>query len=344
MGLKNRLNKYSVNKQAVEKALSDDSGRKEDNRILRVSKLDADKKESMRGLIMIDPNGELIHKFSKVGPRAKVDVEKNGKKSKQAIRGIEHIGVPADSVIAQQKIDWYIENKDRADDDLKKLANCINDQTYYLVNFLPLECPFTIPESEDGNLVKLVYLPSDVFVEIQKQIENGEMTIEDLANYPINIKRTKGDNGFATYEQSSVSRKPLSEEEESQFEDDDIIEPYALSELDIVPEIPTEEQEQAWLEKYIPIIKKALGWEVEGGDDAGDTSEEKKTESKLSKSSLQDRLASKPKEESQPEPEPEPEQEEQAEESQPEQEEQPQPEEKKPALDLKSRLRQMNSK
>lgn len=321
--MNNRLAKFKVNKDKVMKAMKEDQGRSDDPRILPLYKLNAKEEQSIKCLILPFKDESLVKKVSVIGPKAKG--QKDDKGNSKRIKGVENIGFAGqDGIINQRKIDFFVEAKETGNQSLKEVGLRLMETESRYINVLPLDCPFELEEVESGNPIRLVNLPQAVYNEIQKVLDSGDMEPEDLLNYPIIIKRSiKSDTKQPTYELSHIARKPVSDADLDYYDDEDWEKingtgkgegVYDLSDFKGLDyPVPTEEEEEAWLAKSIPLIRKALGHE--GYEDAGDESqeEEKKSDvgnkSKLvDKGSLADRLnrskaKSEPVEEEHPEPE-----------------------------------------
>jgi hypothetical protein len=93
-------------------------------------------------------------------------------------------------------------------------------------------------------------------------VTSGEIEEEDLWVTPLIIKKSKGDSGWSTYEDSLFSRKPISADVEDYLEDLKI-DQYDYETIDIIPETPTTDQQQEWLEKAIAGLKKATSGKVD---------------------------------------------------------------------------------
>jgi hypothetical protein len=97
-------------------------------------------------------------------------------------------------------------------------------------------------------------------------VTSGEIEEEDLWVTPLIIKKSKGDSGWSTYEDSLFSRKPISADVEDYLEDLKI-DQYDYETIDIIPETPTADQQQGWLEKAIAGLKKATSVKVDDSEE-----------------------------------------------------------------------------
>jgi len=110
-----------------------------------------------------------------------------------------------------------------------------------------------INESEDGNPVKLMYLPYSIKEEIKDSIING--TIDDPINHDFVIKKTKNQGGRASYEKSFF--KPNSEDLPDvivEALEEGVAVLYDLSEE--LPKAADADEVDAWLEDAIEKMEK----------------------------------------------------------------------------------------
>lgn len=320
-------NKFKVKKdirQQIEKEEAQQGGR--NPRMIPYYKMDEGDK--MRLLFVPFENGDLWYKTSVHGPNASTGGIKP--------RGIDRIGCPremsgGECSACQKGFDLYAERPDdKKSQEYKELsatAKRFMPKTYTYMSAIVLDSKFEVPESPDGNQVKLISVPEAVEKEIRNMISEGQMDIEDIMETGFILKKTKNDGGFASYETSMFERKPLADDEMAIFEDEDmIIEPLNQydEELALVIEEPTIEEVEEWLTKAEEKIEAAILAKSGGGDD-GDTPRTKR-------SSLKDKVNSARKQVQEDEPEPE-----QPDEPEQEAEEAP-PVDKKPKSALAAKL------
>ena len=165
-----------------------------------------------------------------------------------------------------------------------------------------VDAPMEINETEDGNPIKLVYLPFSIVEEIQEAIMEGK--IGEIMDHEFTIKKTIGKNGFAQYNKSyfNTTEDPLADDILKMFDDG------KLNLFDLSEELPaptsTEEVDE-WLEKAIELDdkmsrrksgRKSTKAEDHDGDrDGGGKEEEAPASKKVQGSSLMDRLKKKEK-------------------------------------------------
>jgi len=145
---------------------------------------------------------------------------------------------------------------------------------YTLAQCIVLETPVEINEAEDGNIVKLFYMPYAIEEKIREAVLEGIVDEEDLCMHPIIIKNTK--NGkYNGYKNSYISPKQVDDDTLDALEDFNI-DPFELSEVDLVPPVPTYEEAEKWLEDAIKKYNKESG-EDDGSDQSAAPEPPKKT-------------------------------------------------------------------
>lgn len=150
---------------------------------------------------------------------------------------------------------------------------------YTLAQCIVIETPVEINETDDGNIVKLFYMPYAIEEKIREAVLEGIIDEEDLCMHPLIIKNNK--NGkYNSYKNSYISPKQIDDETLEALEDF-TIEPHELSQVDLVPPVPTYEEAEEWLND---ALKKYYS-------DADDSEEPEPP--KKSANSVQDRLNSK---------------------------------------------------
>lgn len=125
---------------------------------------------------------------------------------------------------------------------------------HYVAQCLVISAPagFEIPESPDGNLVKLLHLPIAVKEMAKDAIINE--TLDDPTAHILVLKRTKKNKGnFMTYEKSFFKNSTVSEDDLPNAIlkgiDDGHVVPYKLS--DELPAPTTSVEMEAWLVKAL---------------------------------------------------------------------------------------------
>lgn len=173
-------------------------------------------------------------------------------------------------------------------------------KSYTLAQCLVIEAPegFEIPETEDGNPVKLIYLPIVVKELIDESLANQE--IEDLNSVNLVIKKSEK-KGRPSYHRSYFEdAEELSEEVKELFDDGTA---YLHDISDVVHPLPTAEEAKEWVKNALAVLtedeedeeeeekprRSRTSSKREEKDDDDDDEEEKSTR----KSSTRTRRASK---------------------------------------------------
>lgn len=222
--------------------------------------------EQMKVLLVPDVNGELFCRYSKHGPNLKY-TDAQGKT--KYVRGVGSIGVMKDSSkspIMQHGYDLLNKAEETGVKAYKEEAKKFFPKNYAVVSVVVLESPIEITQSDDGNDLKLFDVPYSIEKLILNMVTSGEIEEEDLWVTPLIIKKSKGDSGWSTYEDSLFSRKPISADVEDYLEDLKI-DQYEYETIDIIPETPTADQQQEWLEKAIAGLKKATSGKVDDSEE-----------------------------------------------------------------------------
>lgn len=228
------LSKFKVKKDLKKQIEREDN--KNDPRLLPYFNLkDGDK---MEVLIVPDVNGNIWKQFSAHGPNL-------GVRTAGRIRcAHESTG---DECPACQKgfglLDLFRETEDET---YKEEAKRWFSKDYVLCSVIVLDTPIDIPVSDDGNEVKLWYMPFKVVEHIKQQIKEGQIEPEDLTSTPFVIKATKNKGGRASYEHSYFSRQPVDDDVLAALEDS-VIEPYDYENLDLVDPATTGNEVEEWL-------------------------------------------------------------------------------------------------
>jgi len=234
--LKNKLKLKNNIREQVEKEDQKSGG--PDKRFLNF--YDLKQGEKMSVLIVPDPNGELWVKYKKHGPNL-------------GVRGMETIGCAyhaggQDCPACQKGFEYLELAKETGDDSYKKEAKKWFARDYTVMNVIVLDSPIDVVEADDGNQVKLMYVPYAIEKLIKEQIKEGILDEDELVTTPLVIKMDKNGAGFADYSSSFFSRKTVTEEELEVF-DDFVVEPFDLINLDTIPDAPSTEEVAEWVEK-----------------------------------------------------------------------------------------------
>lgn len=240
--LKNKLKLKKTLKVDIEK---EEAGKAKDTRFVNYSDLKFG--EKMEVLIVPDVNGELWHRYSKHGANL-------------GIRGLDTIACAYKStgddcpscIKAFGLKDLEKEAKEAGDktaEELyKKEAQLWFPKDYCIMSVLVLDSPHEIVESEDGNQIKLMYVPVNVQKIISNTIKEGILSPDEICQYPLVIKKEKNQYGSADYSQSYFARKPVSDDELSFF-DDLKVEQFDYSNIDLTPTPTTTADVEKWLEE-----------------------------------------------------------------------------------------------
>lgn len=231
-------------KQNLSEAFTDEEnkGKKNDSRILNF--YDLGDNEKLKVVLIPDEEGMVMHKFHKHGPK------------------LDNPGVG--SIACMYKMDgescpvcahgWSLYQN--GDENSKKWL----PKDYHVVQCVVVDDdpPIEIPDNEDGNVVKIFYMPFNVYERIKETIKEG--LIEDPTEHVFVIKKTKNQGGRSSYANSYFIPDPIPDNIVEAFSEIDV-EPYNLKEEGIIPQVPTVDEAEQWLERAKNII--------EGGDDSG---------------------------------------------------------------------------
>lgn len=222
--------------------------------------------EQMKVVLVPDVNGELFCRFSKHGANLTY-TDAEGKRKN--VRGVGTIGTIKDSSkspIMQHGYSLLHKAEETGNKAFKDEAKKFFPTNYAYVSVVVLESPIEIQQSEDGNDLKLFSVPYSIEKMILNVITSGEMEEDDLWTTPLIIKKTKNDGGWASYEDSMFSRKPMSDDMLDYLEELNVVQ-YDYETIDIIPETPTVEEQQDWLDKAIPALKKHMSGTADDSDD-----------------------------------------------------------------------------
>lgn len=248
------LNKTKINENLRSKFLKDreeqEAGSGNDSRVLNY--FDLDYGQQIEVLLVADEAGELFYEYS----------------SHNAPRGTNVKGSNCSYTSSREpccvcEYGWDIYTRTSDQD----LSGKWRRKNHILGQVLPLNMPkgFSVPESEDGNLVKLFYMPWGIKELIVDSLIN--QTISDPTEHVLVIKKTKNQGGKPAYNKSyfkveKVVLDPVYEEAYA----NGLIKPYNLkAEL---PAPTTSQDMETWLraalegsttnrfwDKYLPEAK-----------------------------------------------------------------------------------------
>jgi hypothetical protein len=254
-------------KKNIKESLNEEGGRKKDTRFLNY--YDLRDGEKMTVLIVPDVNGELWTKY-KVHSGNNLDAKSAG-----SIRcAYESSG--EDCPACQQGFEWLNAHKESGDKEDKEIAKKWFGKDSTIMSVIVLEASIEIQESPDQNLIKLMHVPYKIEAMIKESIIEGQIE-EDMIPYtPLIIKKGKNPGGYATYDKSYFDRKEISDDD-LEFLEDQVVEQFDYSNLDVVPKATTTEQVQEWVDKVLTVI--------EGSSDDGDGEKEEAKEEKPVKAS-----------------------------------------------------------
>lgn len=240
--------------------------------------------EKMTVLFVPDVNGSFWRKFSKHGPNLKI-TGIDGKDKNVRVDSIScaRIGSGEDCAVCQKGFDLFALAKETADKTYKDEGKKWMCRDYTLVSCIVLESPMDIVTAEDGNQVKLMYLPFGIENVIKEAISEEIVDEADLCSTPFVIKKTKNQGGKASYDNSYFARKQV-EDEELDFLSDMVVEQFDYEEIDIVPTNTTAEEMEDWLVIAEEAYEKAQA--------AVNRSSEKNSSTVSTVSTQQNRLAS----------------------------------------------------
>lgn len=286
------MNKLKAKKSLIKqvKDAQSEGKREKDTRFLNYYDLKDD--EHMKVLLLPDVNGDLWTKFRKHGPNLTYT---DAKGKVHNVRGVGTIGAypnDSDSPVMQKGFDLLQLEKDTGDRAYREEAKKWFPKDYTVMSCLVIEAPMEIAQSPDGNDVKLFNVPYKIQSYIMNQISEEVIPEDELFITPFIIKKSKNEGGWATYENSYFARKTLTDEEIESLEEDFKIELFDYSKLDIVPEEPTIEELQKWLDKAEEAYDKVTSG-AHANDDTDEEEEEEEKPVRKSGTSLKDRISKK---------------------------------------------------
>lgn len=268
----NIKDKLKLKKGMKEKIKQEASGNKNDPRILNY--YDLKDGEKMHILFVPDVNGEIWTKFKIHGPNL-------NEKGVGGVRCSDEAN-QTDCPACQQGYELLNEGKEDDNDyeEYKEEAKRWFARENFIAQCLVLESPFEVNESPDGNQVKLIRLPYAVKSIIEESVIEGLIDEDEICTTPFVLKNKKTGNGKNNgYKTSYFARQEVTDEELEYFEDL-MVEPYDFSDLDLIPKASTEKEVQKWLDGAIKKVYGGSGDEDEDDDDSADDEKNVKRQAK----------------------------------------------------------------
>src|SRR5690554_4894793 len=228
------LTKHKKKKQVLEKTLNkteQGGGRREDDpKILPYYKLETG--EKMEVMFVPYEDGDLFKHFKKHGPNMGVG----------AVGSVDCIyHSRGESCPACAKGFSYVQDGKGTPMSKKWMA-----KDYYVAQVVVVDSPFDVPELEDGNQVRIFYMPFAVMEKIKESYAEG--IVEDPTDHIFVIKKTTNQGGNASYANSFFRPQPAGDEVYEAFEDA-VVEIHDLVAAEIQPPEVTEEEVAEWVEK-----------------------------------------------------------------------------------------------
>ena len=272
--------KAKFSKDAIQNSFKEDEQgtRGDDARFLNYFDMDFGQKMSI--IIMPDENGLIFHKYNTHGGR-KLKLPRGTKGRPQQV-GCNRMNHGGECAICDEMFDQYNKADGDKKSDAHKTANRLQTTETILMSCVVIDSPVEVKYPEDGNRVKLVRVPSDVYKRIKADIDEGEIDPEeDLSSIPFILRKTKGDGDFAAYDTSGFSRNPITEEDEAKFEGQ-VIELYDFHDLDekLTPKEIDEEEQKEWVAKALELFETVVPDDSKGGK--GNAKDNKDVKDKLS--------------------------------------------------------------
>lgn len=266
------LSKFKVRKdlqQQIEKEDTSSGGNKKDDRFLPYYDLKFG--EKVKVIIVPDTEGNIWKKFSAHGPNLKV-------------RGTGTVACRykndnEECPICQKGFDLLQQAKDTGDDKYKDEAKRWFAKDTTIMSVLVLESPFDVPISPDQNEVKLMYVPYAIEGLIKNALAEGQLDVDSLLSTPLCIKKTvkKGTKDTPDYTSSYFDyRSPVTDDEMSVFEDS-VVEQYDYSDLDVIPQTPSLDDAEEWLEKAVELDERDKARKAKDNGNSGNSSNNNNT-------------------------------------------------------------------
>lgn len=239
------LSKHSFKKQMLERSIERDSkgsASKDKPEVLPYYKLDFN--EKMEVAFIPYEDGDLFKHFKRHGGNLGV----SGVGSVDCIWHSRGESCPACA-----KGYTYVENGKGTPMSKKWMA-----KDTFVAQVVVLSAPFDIEPLEDGNEVRLFYMPFAVKEKIIEAFQEG--IIEDPTQHTFVIKKTKSAGGEASYQNSYFIQQPISDDVIAAFEGAKV-EVLDLEALEVAPKYVTAPEIEDWIVK----VEAAMS----GGDSAG---------------------------------------------------------------------------
>jgi len=239
-------------KKGLKKEIERESNGGRDTRFLNY--FDLKDGEKMKIMFLPDANGNFWAKFHKHGPNLRVP-------------GLEGISCPYKSQrqtcpACQKGFELLNESKEAGGEStgrgkaLKEEAKKWFAKDYTMVQVLVLESPCEIAQSDDGNEVKLMYLPFAVEKIIKNTLTEGILEEDEICQTPFYIKKTMNQGGQASYSDSYFDLRHEITEDDLAYFDDLKVEQYDYDNLDVIPGDVSTEEVEAWLVKAEEAVAK----------------------------------------------------------------------------------------
>ena len=257
------LTKHSLKKQMMEKTMNNASGenRKKEQPKEILPFFNIDFGEKMEVIFIPYEDGDLFKHFKKHGPNM-------GIASVGSIECAYHARGESCPACAE----GFSHVKDGKATDMSKKWM---PKDYYVAQVVVVDTPVEIPQLDDGNQVRVFYMPYAVMEKIMESYQEG--IVEDPTEHIFCIKKSKNQGGRPSYANSFFRPQPFGDDVTEAFEDQKL-ELHDLKELEIEPKEATVDEVEEWVEK----ARKAL----ENGDshsEEGSTGSSEKTPEKSSK-------------------------------------------------------------
>lgn len=267
------MKKFGFNREAMlqdlrkqEEEKNSGGARKDDPTILNYYGLDFGEEMTIR-FLPADADGTKPYlSYSLHGPNMKgQDVDQN-----DPLRKVKNMRCAWDEKVPCEACgkSWEFHNAGRKDE-----AKMWRSKEYFVAQCIVIDSPIEIPDTEDGNPVKVFYLPWAIKEKLFDAIRDG--IVEDPMDRDFIIRKTKNQGNRACYDKSYFVGKdsPLPDWVEAAI-DEGVIEPRVLE--DLIPDLPTTEETQEWVEVAEGLEAQAMG-SVSGkvsDDNDGDQEEE----------------------------------------------------------------------
>lgn len=232
-------------KESFKKQLDRSSGKKRDTDPRLLNYFDMDAGESMKILLVPDPDGELFYNYKVHG-------------SNMNLRGVNTIRCTYEATgesCAACAISWeHYQNGNKEENkkwisDEKTLGQCV-----------VLDSPIEVKDNPDDNFVKLFYVPAKVKKMIHEALV--EEIIDDPTEHILVIKKTKNEGGWNSYENSYFIQKQYQPSKELlEAVDEGFVRPYSYAEMeekeDLIPKRTTPKEVEEWVDNVERVMKNS---------------------------------------------------------------------------------------